>query len=81
MSLKPINTARVRLVLGVVLISIGGVCKMKVKKVTKTSKQLPVYDLTVPKYHNFSINGGIIVHNSIDCVRYALDKYASRKGN
>ena len=54
---------------------------MKVKKVTKTSKKLPVYDLEVPKYHNFSVGGGIVVHNSIDATRYALEKYANRKGN
>ena len=54
---------------------------MKVKKVVKTKKKLPVYDLEVPKYHNFSINGGIIVHNSIDAVRYSLNKYWARKGN
>ena len=54
--------------------------KMKVKRVTKTNKKVPVYDLEVPKTHNFSIQNGLIVHNSIDGVRYALSKYWSRKG-
>ena len=31
-----------------------------------------VYDLTVPSTENFSINGGIIVHNCADVSRYML---------
>lgn len=54
---------------------------MKIKKVIKTEKQLPVYDLEVPKYHNFILGNKIVVHNSIDAVRYAMQKYANRKGN
>lgn len=55
---------------------------MKIKLVKKTTKKLPVYDLEVPKYHNFILaKNGIVVHNSIDAVRYALQKYANRKGN
>lgn len=54
---------------------------MKVKKVRKTQKKVPVYDLEVPRTHNFSVQGGVVVHNSIDAVRYALNKYWSRKGN
>lgn len=54
---------------------------MKVKSVKKTNKKQAVYDLEVPIYHNFSIDKGIIVHNSIDATRYALQKYWARKGN
>jgi len=54
---------------------------MKVKSVRKTTRQQAVYDLEVPKYRNFSINSGIIVHNSIDATRYSLQKYWARKGN
>ena len=54
---------------------------MKVKSVKKTSKKLPVYDIEVPKYHNFSINKGIIVHNSIDATRYATESFWKRRGN
>lgn len=53
---------------------------MKVKKVTKTNQTAKVYDLEVPKYHNFSINNGIIVHNSIDAIRYALERWYKRRG-
>lgn len=49
---------------------------MKVKKVRKTKERKPVYDLEVPKYHNFVANG-IVVHNC----RYGMEKYANRKGN
>lgn len=54
---------------------------MKVKSVRNTKKQLSVYDIEVPKYHNFRLSNGCIVHNSIDATRYALNKYWARKGN
>lgn len=38
-----------------------------------------VYDLEVPKYHNFAVNDGIIVHNCIDATRYALETYISNR--
>lgn len=53
-----------------------GSIDMKVKKVRKTKEKKPVYDLEVPKYHNFVANG-IVVHNC----RYGMEKYANRKGN
>lgn len=30
----------------------------------------PVYNMEVDEYHNFSVNGGIIVHNCMDATRY-----------
>ena len=55
---------------------------MKIKSVKKTNKRLPVYDLEVPTYHNFVLaKNGIVVHNSIDAVRYGMEKYANKKGN
>ena len=33
-----------------------------------------VYNMEVEKHHNFSINGGLIVHNCIDSTRYALEE-------
>ena len=41
----------------------------KVKSVTLEGIE-PVYNLEVPKTHNFSINGGLIVHNCMDECRY-----------
>lgn len=52
---------------------------MRVKSVKKTNKSLAVYDLEVPKYHNFSINGGIIVHNCIDAIRYGIQPVIDKK--
>lgn len=54
---------------------------VKIKNIKKLNKKQDVYDLEVPKYHNFAVNGGIIVHNSIDATRYALERYWKRKGN
>lgn len=33
-----------------------------------------VYNLEVEKYHNFSIQDGLIVHNCIDSLRYSLER-------
>lgn len=30
----------------------------------------PVYNMEVKRFHNFSVNGGIIVHNCMDDIRY-----------
>ena len=54
---------------------------MRIKSVTKTTKKLPVYDLEVPQYHNFALKNGVIVHNSIDAVRYGLENYCNRRGH
>lgn len=32
----------------------------------------PVYNMEVDDYHNFSVNGGIIVHNCMDATRYMV---------
>lgn len=44
---------------------------MRVKSVTRTGRREAVYDLEVPVVHNFSVNGGIIVHNC----RYGMEPY------
>lgn len=54
---------------------------MKVKSVKKTNRKVKVYDLEVPRYHNFSIENGVVVHNSIDATRYATSPFWQRKGN
>ena len=50
---------------------------MKVKRVTKTDRREDVYDLEVPKYHNFILKNGAVVHNC----RYAMEKLYKRRGN
>lgn len=46
-------------------------CGQQVKDINiiKLDKEIPVYDLTVPKYHNFVIEGDIFVHN---CAGWSL---------
>lgn len=34
-----------------------------------------VYNLEVPRYHNFAVNGGYIVHNCMDATRYSLERH------
>lgn len=38
-------------------------------KITKIENE-DVYNMEVDKYHNFAVNGGLIVHNCMDCLRY-----------
>lgn len=33
----------------------------------------PVYNMEVEKVHNFSANGGIVVHNCADAIRYRIN--------
>lgn len=41
----------------------------KVRKIIKLPNE-DVYNMEVEKYHNFAVNGGLIVHNCMDCLRY-----------
>ncbi len=34
------------------------------KKITVLNKKIDVYDIEVPKYHNFALSSGVFVHNS-----------------
>ena len=38
-------------------------------KITKIANE-DVYNMEVENYHNFAVNGGLIVHNCMDCLRY-----------
>ena len=40
----------------------------------KLDSDIPVYDLTVPKYHNFAVDGNVFVHN---CGGWSLKKLIS----
>lgn len=44
---------------------------VKVKAITKQQNE-DVYNLEADKYHNFAVNGGIIVHNCMDALRYSV---------
>lgn len=40
---------------------------------------MPVYNMEVDDHHNFSVNGGIIVHNCMDSVRYLCQTVLRRE--
>lgn len=46
--------------------------KITVKAVRriKLKEPIPVYDATVPKYHNFALANGVIIHNTAKYARY-----------
>lgn len=50
-----------------------------VKRIHKLPPE-PVYNMEVEKHHNLAVNGGLIVHNCIDAVRYALSTIWRRRG-
>jgi len=50
----------------------------KIKSIKYIGKQ-DVYNMEVKDHHNFSVNGGLIVHNSIDGTRYALENDFGKK--
>ena len=49
-----------------------------IQDITPCGKQ-PVYNMEVDEYHNFSVNGGIIVHNCMDSARYYAMTMLRRK--
>ena len=49
-----------------------GVSFAKIKKIRRLPAE-PVYNMEVEQHHNFAVNGGLIVHNCIDSLRYAAE--------
>lgn len=47
---------------------------VKVKSV-KFAGYEDVYNMEVDNHHNFAVNGGFIVHNCMDALRYAVRQY------
>lgn len=45
----------------------------KIKSIKYIGKQ-DVYNMEVKEHHNFSVSGGLIVHNSIDALRYSVEE-------
>lgn len=74
-SLKQINIARQNVALNLVQkdFTQGSLNFAKVKSIRYIGKQ-DVYNMEVRGHHNFSVNGGLIVHNSIDATRYGLSE-------
>ena len=50
-------------------------------KTVKVKRIIPdgiedVYNMEVDDHHNFSVNGGFIVHNCLDALRYACERFS-----
>ena len=50
---------------------------MRIKSVEKLGRE-DVYDLSVLRFHNFSVEGGLIVHNCMDAFRYLIKTNTNR---
>lgn len=46
----------------------------------KLKKPVPVYDATVPKYHNFALGAGVYVHNTVKKARFSYQGILPLKG-
>jgi hypothetical protein len=55
------------------------VVPVRVERVSNTRRTAPVYDITVAGVHEFFANG-VLVHNCMDSLRYALHSYFSAPG-
>lgn len=51
---------------------------VRIKSVHPIGKQA-VYNMEVEVHHNFSVNGGLVVHNCIDATRYACEPLTRKK--
>lgn len=58
----------------------SGPTNHKVVSVVKLNVCEPVYDLTVDEHHNFAIEQGVIVHNSVEDIEYFLNHLFSAIG-
>jgi hypothetical protein len=52
----------------------------KIKSITYLGKE-DVYNMEVDDHHNFSVNGGLIVHNCFDSVGYGLISHHARQSD
>lgn len=51
---------------------------VRVRRIRKTVAE-PVYNMEVEQFHNFAVNGGLIVHNCIDSARYSMEPEIDRR--
>lgn len=49
----------------------------RVKKIEYLGK-MDVYNMEVEKYHNYSVEGGLIIHNCLDGTRYIMEEFMMR---
>ena len=59
---------------------VAGISSVGIKAIRKVGKA-DVYNMEVEDNHNFAIEGGLIVHNCMDAMRYFVKtNYIVRKG-
>lgn len=58
----------------------GSPISVKIKSIKYIGKQ-DVYNMEVENHHNYSVDGGLIIHNCLDALRYSLEKYIKPKNN
>lgn len=46
---------------------------VKIKSIKQCESE-PVYNMEVENHHNFAVNGGFLVHNCMDAMRYSIEK-------
>jgi len=54
--------------------------EIKIKSIKIEDQEEMTYNLHVDRYNNFSVNGGLIVHNSIKAHFYALEQLSRLQG-
>ena len=65
-----ISTLKPKLALGGAVVNLGKKAKLvKINNIRYVGKK-DVYNMEVKDHHNFSVNGGLIVHNCMDMIRY-----------
>lgn len=47
----------------------------------KSLGQQDVYNMEVEEYENYSVDGGMIIHNCIDALRYSVEPYSAKHKN
>ncbi|MEG0153378.1 MAG: hypothetical protein RR744_09470 [Cellulosilyticaceae bacterium] len=71
--LPPANIQKLRHVQNRVQINCGEVLKVEFDGIED------VYNMEVDTHHNFSVNGGLIIHNCIDACRYGVENEINSK--
>ena len=76
--LPPINTRTKKHVRDLVQQSSFGFVKVKAIRRRKIEA---VFNLEVENHHNFEVNGGFIVHNCLDAMRYAMEQFGRKNSS
>ena len=53
---------------------------VKVESIKPLGQQ-DVYNMEVDEFENYSVDGGMIIHNCIDALRYSVEPYSAQHKN